>query len=311
MNDQLDHPENSSADDSMPADAPSGAGAHHGEITAADEPQAGPETATTTPHRPAKKRKGAPKRRGPRPAQTAVPPAPHHYGKLKDEGDDEGFLGRHRTKVIVGAFVLIGAGAFYFLGSVKHTATTKAPEKMVTISLPPLPPPPPPPPPPPKKEPPPPKQEDKMVKETAPEEKPKEEAPKAPEPPKEALGTGVKGNGPGIAGLGSSGSGGGFGGPKGGGGSSKYGYYAGMVQSKVTQALQSNSRTRSATMQIQVRVWPDTTGRITRAKLDASTGDAKLDAVIQNDVLTNLQLSEPPPPGMPLPIVMRLTARKR
>lgn len=150
-----------------------------------------------------------------------------------------------------------------------------------------------------------------MEKESAPEDKPKEEAPKAPEPPKETLGTGVKGNGPGIAGLGSSGNGGGFGGPKGGGGGSKYGHYAGMVQSKVTQALQSNGRTRSATMQIQVRIWPDSTGRITRAKLDASTGDPKLDAVIQNDVLNNLQLAEPPPAGMPLPIVMRLTARKR
>lgn len=152
-----------------------------------------------------------------------------------------------------------------------------------------------------------------MEKESAPEDKPKEEAPKAPEPPKEALGTGVKGNGPGIAGLGSSGNGGGFGGPKAGGGGSKYGYYAGMVQSKVTQALQSNSRTRAANMQIKVRIWPDSTGRITRAKLDpsTSTGDLKLDAVIENDVLTNLQLAEPPPAGMPLPIVMRLTARKR
>jgi len=150
-----------------------------------------------------------------------------------------------------------------------------------------------------------------MVQETAPAEKPKEEAPKAPEPPKEALGTGVKGNGPGVSGLGSSGNGGGFGGPKGGNSGSKWGYYAGMVQSKVTKALQSNSRTRSATMQIQVRIWPDSTGRIKRASLDASTGDPKLDAVIQNEVLSNLQLDEPPPAGMPLPIVMRLTARKR
>lgn len=307
MNDQLDHPENSAANDSTPADMQSGTSANSGD---APEPQPSTGSAATPLRRPLKKRKAAPKKRAPRLTQGTAAKAPqitHHYDKLVDEGENEGFFGRHRAKVIVGAFVLLGGGVFYFLGNAKHTATAKAPEKMMTISLPPLPPPPPPPPPPPKREPPPPKQEDKMVKETAPEEKPKEEAPKAPEPPKEALGTGVKGNGPGIAGLGSSGNGGGFGGPKGGSGS-KYGYYAGMVQSKVTQALQSNSRTRSAIMDIKVRIWPDSTGRIMRAEIEGTTHDAKLDAAIKNEVLTNLQLSQPPPPGMPLPIVMRLAA---
>jgi len=148
-----------------------------------------------------------------------------------------------------------------------------------------------------------------MVQETAAEEK-KVEAPKAPEPPKEALGTNLKGNGPGMAGLGGSGNGGGtFGGQPGGGGS-KWGAFAGQVQTKVANALRSNSQTKKANLKIQVRIWSDSTGRITRAKLDASTGDSKLDQVIQNDVLTNLQLDQPPPAGMPMPIVMRLTARR-
>lgn len=308
MNDQLDHPENSAAEGSTPTDAQSGA-----DVAGND---GGPQHATggtaAPQRRSLKKRNAAPKRRPGHPARGAASAAshtPHHYDKLVDEGENEGFFGRHRTKVVIGAFALLGAGAFYFLSTAKHTATVKAPEKMVVVSLPPLPPPPPPPPPP-KREPPPPKPEQKMEKESAPEDKPKEEAPKAPEPPKEALGTGVKGNGPGIAGLGSSGNGGGFGGPKSGGGS-KYGYYAGMVQSKVTQALQSNGHTRSAAMDIKVRIWPDSTGRITRVALDTKTGDPKLDAAIQNEVLANLQLAEPPPAGMPLPIVMRLTARKR
>jgi hypothetical protein len=310
MNDQLEHPENSAAEGSTPADAQSGASANSGGDGGETQPAAGGPVAPK--RRPLKKRKAAPKRRAPHPTGTgaaATPHAPHHYDKLVDEGEDEGFFGRHRTKVVIGVVALLAVGVFYFLGTAKHSTTTRAPEKMVVVSLPP--PLPPPPPPPPKKEPPPPKQEQKMEKETAAEEKPKEEAPKAPEPPKETLGTGVKGNGPGIAGLGASGNGGGFGGPKGGGGGSKYGYYAGMVQSKVTQALQSNSRTRVATMEIVVRIWPDSTGRITRAELGATTGDSKLDAAIRNEVLTNLQLSAPPPPGMPLPIVMRLTARKR
>jgi outer membrane biosynthesis protein TonB len=149
-----------------------------------------------------------------------------------------------------------------------------------------------------------------MVQETAAVEKPKEEAPKAPEPPKEALGTGIKGNGPGMSGLGGSGDGGGTFGGRTGGGGSKYGYFAGQVQKKVATALRSNSRTKKATLKIQVRIWSDATGRITRAKLDASTGDPSLDDAIQNQVLTGLQLDEPPPAGMPMPIVMRLTARR-
>ena len=50
--------------------------------------------------------------------------------------------------------------------------------------------------------------------------------------------------------------------------------------------------------------------RVTRASLVSSTGDPAVDAAIKADVLTGLQLDAPPPEGMPLPIVMRLTARR-
>jgi len=147
-----------------------------------------------------------------------------------------------------------------------------------------------------------------MVQETAAEEKPKEEAPKPVEQAAPTLGTGLKGDGEGLAGLGGSGNGGGFGGPRGGGGS-KWGWYAGQVQTRVADALRRNNKTKTASMKIQVRIWPDSTGRITRAKLDGTTGDSKLDEALQG-VLNGLQLQEPPPPGMPAPIVLRLTARR-
>lgn len=266
----------------------------------------------------AKTRGGRPGRPGqpPRPAQpshSARPAHPagheHHYDTLVDEGENEGILGRHRTKIVIAAIVLLGGGALYFLNAGKSTSGPKAAPQMVRISMPP-PLPPPPPPPPPKVVPPPPQQEQKMVQETAAEEKPKEEAPKPQAPEPAPLGTGIKGDGPGMSGLGGSGNGGGFGGGKGGGGGSKWGWYAGQVQARVAEALRRNSHTKTASMKIQVRIWSDTTGRVTRAKLDGTTGDPKLDAAIQNEVLTNLQLSEPPPSGMPMPIVMRLTARR-
>ena len=146
-----------------------------------------------------------------------------------------------------------------------------------------------------------------MVAETQPEEKP-QEAPKPVDAPP-TLGTNLKGEGPGMSGLGASGNGGGFGGG-GGRGGSKWGWYAGQVQRSVADALRRNSKTKTASMKIQVRIWPDKTGRITRAQLDGTTGDSKLDAAIQNEVLTGLQLQEPPPQGMPAPIVLRLTARR-
>lgn len=142
------------------------------------------------------------------------------------------------------------------------------------------------------------------------EDKPKEaDKPKA-EQAKETLGTGLKGNGPGLSGLGSSGNGGGFGGPGSGGGGNKLGIFTGQVKATVTEALRKNPRTRKAALNIQVRIWVDSTGRVTRAKLDGSTGDKALDDVIQNQILNNLQFPEPPPAGVRPPIIMRLTAAR-
>ena len=41
--------------------------------------------------------------------------------------------------------------------------------------------------------------------------------------------------------------------------------YAGQVQSRISDALRNNARTRKASARITVRVWVDSTGRITRA----------------------------------------------
>ncbi|MFZ3375433.1 MAG: energy transducer TonB, partial [Chthoniobacterales bacterium] len=71
-----------------------------------------------------------------------------------------------------------------------------------------------------------------------------------------------------------------------------------------------NRKTRSASLNVNVRVWPDATGRINRAQLAGSTGDSTLDSALRDEVLTGLQLQEPPPEGMPAPITLRLTARR-
>ena len=86
--------------------------------------------------------------------------------------------------------------------------------------------------------------------------------------------------------------------------------YAGQVQSRISDALRNNARTRKASARITVRVWVDSTGRITRATLGGSTGDATLDGAVRDEVLTGLQILQPPPDDMKMPIVMRVTARR-
>jgi TonB family protein len=68
--------------------------------------------------------------------------------------------------------------------------------------------------------------------------------------------------------------------------------------------------TRAANLRADVKIWADSTGRVTRAAIASSSGNAALDATLRDQVLTGLQLSEPPPEGMPMPIVLRVTARR-
>jgi TonB family protein len=103
--------------------------------------------------------------------------------------------------------------------------------------------------------------------------------------------------------------GGGFGG-KGGGKGSKYGFYAGQVKSRVLDVLRTHKKTRSAVMDVQVRIWADSTGHITKVSLSKSTGDPALDAALKNEVFSDITLKEPPPEGMPMPIVMHFNAKR-
>jgi protein TonB len=107
------------------------------------------------------------------------------------------------------------------------------------------------------------------------------------------------------------GGGGGFGGGgMGGGRGSKFGFYAGQVKGRILDSLRSNKKTRSAVMDVQVRIWVDNTGRITKVGLSKSTGDPSLDEAIKNEALAEISMPEPPPQGMPMPIVMHFSAKR-
>ena len=141
-------------------------------------------------------------------------------------------------------------------------------------------------------------------------DEPPPDAPPMDAPPADDLTTGIAGNGSDM-GLGRGNGGNGqIGGARRKGGGSKFGWYAAKVQSSIAEALRRNPATKSGSMSLQVRVWPDSNGRITRAQLVGTTGNAATDQSIKDQVLTGLQLPEAPPADMPTPIVLRITARK-
>ena len=222
----------------------------------------------------------------------------------------------NKSRLVIGimlAVVLLGGVVSFLTSGGKSSRPSSKKSDMVTITLPPPPPPPPPPkvePPPPKDEPPP-DQEQMVEQEPVPDNEPPPDNSPPEAPPSEDLGTGIAGNGPdmGLSGAGSGGNGK-IGGTGKRGGGSKFGWYAAKVQSSIADALRRNPATKSASMTLQVRVWPDANGRITRALLVGTTGNPAVDQAIKDQVLTGLQLPEAPPADMPTPIVLRISARK-
>lgn len=226
------------------------------------------------------------------------------------DDDEPGFFRRHLVLLILGGLGLASGGYMHL----NHTPAKAAPKKkeMVLIS------------PEPvivtpqikkeelprevKKE----EKDDKMiVQEEVPVEKPKAANTAPDKPSDEPLGTAIGGgDGSGLGNSNGSSNGGSrmIGGNNNGGGS-KWGWYAGQVQNRLADALRSNPVTQRAGFSNTVQIWSDKTGRITRVKLNSSTGDGKVDAAIENEVFNGLVLNEPPPEGMPMPINLRLTAR--
>lgn len=213
----------------------------------------------------------------------------------------------NKSRLIIGIMLgLVVAGGVVSLfvsgGNRKNSMVRKA-EVMVTVLPPPLPPPPPPPP-----APPPPPKEQEMV-EQKPIELEEPEPTPVEAPQNEALSTNIAGNGPDMglrASTGGSSNRNQIGSGRRGG---KWDHYAITVQNTIAETLRRHADVRHAAFSLQVRVWADANGRITRANLVGSSGVSAVDQAIKNQVLKGLQLPEPPPADMPMPINMRITAR--
>jgi len=213
------------------------------------------------------------------------------------------FFGRFGFAIGILGVVAVGVLLFSKMFSGAQSAPPRKPQEMVMIK--PVAPPPPPPPPPPS-----PIQPKEQMMEQSPVDA-QDVKPEAAPDAAPAIGTNVSGNGPPDGfGLGKN-TGGTIGGSRGGGKSgSRFGWYATQVIKSISEALGRNPRTRNASFNIKVKIWADAGGRITRAKLMELTGVPEVDEAIRDGILTGHQLQEPPPDGMPMPIVMRLSARR-
>ena len=212
----------------------------------------------------------------------------------------------NKSRIVIG-FLLAGVlagGVISFLNAPAETSRPAAKKSdIVSITLPP--------PPPPKVEPPPPKQapppkEEMVEQEPVAEIETPEEAP-ANDLQEEALGTNIAGNGPdmGLRSGGGAGTRNRIGGSRRGG---KWDSFAVKVQNTIAETLRQKAGTRNASFSMKVRVWADANGRITRALPVEPSGNVSIDQAIRNQV--GLQLPEPPPADMPMPINMRISARK-
>jgi periplasmic protein TonB len=88
-------------------------------------------------------------------------------------------------------------------------------------------------------------------------------------------------------------------------GVSRFGSYAAQVQSRIADAMRRNERVKQALFaNVEAKIWVDKLGKIQRAKVFGSNGTPS------DEDLIGLQLISPPPDDMPMPIVLRLNARK-
>lgn len=222
--------------------------------------------------------------------------APQNAAWDDEEPEISGFK-KWRVPVIAG-LVLAGGISFVAHAMSKKSAAPQPKQETTIVHLVAVPPPPLPPPPPPQAE----EKKQEMIEEVKQEDAPPEPAPQVETALKGGGNTGMvlkSGNGNGIFANRNTVS----------SERLRWSAYAGQVKSRLGQMLESNPKTRQARMTIEVRVWLDDTGRIARSTLDGSSSDSAVDAAIR-ELLPSLQISAPPPQDMPMPIKMRITARR-
>ncbi len=202
--------------------------------------------------------------------------------------------------------LLIAVGVYVLQDRFQKPAQPKKQLQQITMIQPP-----PPPPPPPEQKPPEPEPEPEKLPEPEPEKAPEPAPEDAEEPAGEELGVDAEG-GAGSDGFGLLGKKGGRG-LLGGSGGSAILWYGGQVKQGIEAALQNkliDSPARKTPYTVQLQVWVNADGSVSRAELVGSSGKPDVDQAIRA-VLPELHfaLSKPPPETMPQPLKIRITSK--
>jgi protein TonB len=94
----------------------------------------------------------------------------------------------------------------------------------------------------------------------------------------------------------------------GGGTGNRYAWYYARVASDLEDAFRKKGKLMSASTRVELRVWTEPNGRISRVQLVRSTGDRDWDEAIQS--IVGSRVMEPPSQDIPMPMILRLTARR-
>jgi protein TonB len=223
---------------------------------------------------------------------------------IEDDGDAPGKPAWIRWGAVALGLVVAVLLALWLKDMLSSGKPAK-PMKVQQITL--MRPPPPPPPPPPEEKPPEPEVEEKVELE---EPEPTPEQAEAP-PPGADLGVDADGSGDGD-GFGLVGKKGGSD-LIGGGGGNPWGRYDALLNeamnSAFQQALARDKALKGKNYKVVVKVWIDGSGKVTRAALVDSTGDARADEVLKDALRDMRALREVPPAAMPQPVKIRVTSR--
>lgn len=131
----------------------------------------------------------------------------------------------------------------------------------------------------------------------------------APRPDNSPPALDVKGQGPGDAfGLEGHPGGGDFLGGGGGGGGSPFGAYTGLFEGRARDALQKQRKLLGFRYRVPVEVWLSADGAPERVELLGSTGNPETDSLVREGLLKMNKMPEPPPKGMPEPIVIQVSS---
>ncbi|MDD2864528.1 MAG: energy transducer TonB, partial [Methylococcales bacterium] len=213
-----------------------------------------------------------------------------------------------RLPVIIGVIsaLVIGVGVYFLQGMFEKPAQAKKQVQQITM----IQPPPPPPPPPPVQKPPEPEPEPEKIPEPEKEPEPEPQPEEAPEPQSDQLGVDADGAA-GSDGFGLVGKKGGAG-LLGGSGGSTILWYGGLVKRGLESGLQNalEGAARESSYSVQINIWINASGRVERAELGSSSGNAEVDSEIRAALpKLHFALEKAPPENMPQPLKIRVTSR--